>query len=208
MKVVHSTDKQILKTVRQLQVAYKLKRTLRYATKRNTKTHSESVAEHVFALIFLAQYFLLLEDPKKKLDHLKVLHIILFHDFGEIIHGDVPYHRKTKEHQEKEREAAKKVFSSLPKNISKSSLKHWSEYENRKSPEARFVYALDKIEPLFELLDPINEHSMKRLKFTHQMHTEKKLKATEDFPIMRKFVEVVTKEMMRRNVFWKDKVVN
>jgi putative hydrolase of HD superfamily len=160
----------------------------------------------VFALIFLSQYFLPIEDSRGLLSREKVYAMILFHDFAEITHGDVPYHQKTKETETRERAAAEGVFSSLPESMQKSSYDIWFEYEEKKSPEAQFVNALDKIEPLFELLDPINEKSFKRLKFTHQDNITRKLIATEKFPIMRRFVEVIDADMLKRKIFWKGSV--
>jgi len=202
--ITDQSDEQIMEIVRQLQVAYKLKRTLRYGTQRNFEVHSESVAEHVFSLFFLSQYFLPLEDPRHALDVEKLYRIFLFHDFGEITHGDVPYHIKTKKHEEREREAAKVLFKSLPSSLQEVSYENWQDYEEQRSPEAHFASALDKIEPMFELFDPINELSMKRLKFSYQAHIGKKIQYTEEFPIMRKFVEVMTRDMLERGVFWVD----
>src|SRR5258708_4718209 len=103
------SEEKILKIVMQMRVGYKMKRTLRYATERDFTVHSESVAEHVFALIFLAQYFLRVEKSVKKVDRVKLYEILLFHDFGEILNGDIPYHLKSKAHEKAERADAKKV---------------------------------------------------------------------------------------------------
>ncbi|KKW44460.1 MAG: phosphohydrolase [Parcubacteria group bacterium GW2011_GWA2_56_21] len=188
--------------IRQLQIAYKLKRTLRYNTTRNFDVHSESVAEHVFSLFFLAQYFLPLEDPNRTLNVELLYQIMLFHDFGEITHGDVPYHVKTKEHEEQERKDAIAIFASFPWPLAQIAHDRWSSYAAQQGPEARFAYALDKVEPLFELLDSINEKTLKRIKFSYQDSNGKKMLATEGFPIMRKFVEVAQRDMLKRGVFW------
>jgi 5'-deoxynucleotidase YfbR-like HD superfamily hydrolase len=198
------SDKYVLKEVKALRVAYRMKRTLRYNTKRNFSVHSESVAEHVFALHFLALYFLKYEKTKRKLNFERISHLTTFHDFGEMLHGDVPYHMKTKSHIKQENKDAKIIFASLPSILQKTALKSWEDYNKQKSPEAKFVYALDKIEPLFELFDPINEHSMKRLKFSYHDHFNRKFVATENFPIMRRFVEVLSENMLQRKVFWKN----
>ena len=198
------SDKYVLKEVKALRVAYRMKRTLRYNTKRNFSVHSESVAEHVFALHFLALYFLKNENISHKLDFERISTLITFHDFGEIIHGDVPYHMKTKMDKKREAKDAKIIFASLPITLQKIATKNWQDYARQKSLEAKFVYALDKIEPLFELFDPINEHSMKRLKFSYHDNFNRKFVATENFPIMRRFVEVLSENMLQRKVFWKN----
>jgi putative hydrolase of HD superfamily len=203
--VISMSDEQVVEVAHQLRVAYQLKRTLRYATERNFSVHSESVAEHVFALLYLTHYFLPLEDPEGKLDVAKVHSLLLFHDFGEIAHGDIPYHLKTREHEEREQEAAKDVFASLPHPLGAEGYEYWKDYEFQKSPEAQFVYALDKVEPLFELLDPVNERSMHRLKFGYEVNIERKLKATQRFPVMRRFAVALSDDMRRRSVFWVEK---
>ncbi len=196
------SDKQILDIANKLHVAYKLKRTLRYSTKRNLKVHSESVAEHIFALFFLAEYFMQHEKIGPSLNIEKLHRMLLFHDFGEIKDGDIPYHLKTSDDEKRERLAAKEVFKSLPRPLQKISYDSWNEYESLSSPEARFAFAIDKIEPLFELHDPVNEKSMKQLKFTYDMNIVKKRKATEKFPVMRRFIEVLSNDMVKRHVFW------
>ena len=198
------SDEQVMEEGRALRVAYQLKRTLRYNTRRDLTVHNESVAEHKFALFFLSEYFLPLEDPTGKLDYRTVHRIILYHDFPEILHGDVPYFLKTAVHEERERAAAAGVFVSLPPSMREIAQESWGAYERRESPEALFVYALDKIEPVFELFDPVNEQTPIRLKQTYESHMGKKLEATQNYPCMRKFVEVMSEDMLRRGVFWKE----
>jgi 5'-deoxynucleotidase YfbR-like HD superfamily hydrolase len=200
--ILTASDGQILEIVRQLRVAYALKHTLRYATQRDRSTHSESVAEHVFALLFLSYYFLPLEDPRRLLDVEKVHRIIVFHDFGEIPNGDKPYHVKTAEHEAQERKDALTVFASLPPSMRYVAHDSWQQYDDRMTPEAKFVYALDKLEPCFELLDPVSEHSLKRTRFTYEDHIVKKRRATQGFPFMRRFVEATSAHMLHRGVFW------
>ena len=197
------TDEHVMAETRKLLVPYRLKRTLRYNATRDHSIHNESVAEHVFALTYLAQYFLPLEDPERFMDWERINRILLFHDFGEIIHGDVPYHLKTAEHEAREREAATQVFASLPKPLGCLGRESWSDYEQRGSPEARFAYALDKLEPVFELHDAVNERSLVRLKHTFEDHIGKKRRAMEHvFPIMWRFVEVLSADMLTRGIFW------
>lgn len=202
--LLQATPEEILSIAKQLRLGYQLKKTLRYASTRDFNVHGESVAEHVFALLYLAQYFLPFEDPEGSLDKAAVYETLLFHDFGEILNGDIPYHMKTAQHEAQEQEDALKVFASLPSPLNTQSKERWSEYETRSTPEGRFIYALDKIEPLFELLDPINEKSMQRLKFTYEMNINKKIAATEQFPVMRKFIHALSDDMKARGIFWEE----
>lgn len=203
-EVIAMNDGEIVEIGKQLRTAYQLKKTLRYSGSRDMSVHGESVAEHIFALFFLAEYFLPLEDPDGELDKVRLYQIILFHDFGEIPNGDVPYHRKTKADEDREREDAKTVFGSLPPPFSSTGLERWEEYERRETAESRFAYALDKIETIFELLDPVSQTSLKRLKFTYKMHITKKLEATESFPVMRRFVDAISLYIKSQGVFWEE----
>jgi len=196
------SDAEILAIAHQLRVAYGMKRTLRYNSTRDFTVHSESVAEHVFALIFLATYFLPLEEVGHTLNKAKLYEILLYHDFGEIIHGDVLTYHKTDTDREREAADAKKVFASLPTSLQKIGHERWHEYEAQSSPEAQFAYALDKVEPVFELLDPVNERSVKRFKITYLRHLGHKLKAAENYPVMKRFTNVISNDMKERGVFW------
>ncbi|MDE1945489.1 MAG: HD domain-containing protein [Patescibacteria group bacterium] len=179
-----------------------MKLKLRYATTRDETVHNESVAEHKFAALYLAYYFLPLEDPRRLMCWETVNLILLFHDFPELKHGDFPYHLKTREDEERERRAAPEVFASLPAAIGRAGYVYWREYEKGVTREARFAQAVDKIEPLFELLGRVQAHSIKRLRFTYEQHMGKKLAATEGFPYMRRFVEVMSADMLARGDFW------
>jgi len=203
-----TSQEHILREVEQLRIPYHLKRTLRYETKRDFSVHNESVAEHVFALDFLKRYFLPLEDPQGLLDARKVDDLLHYHDYGEIKHGDKCFHRKTAADEERERQAALEILDALPESMRDRAIECWLEYADGRTPEARFAYALDKIEPAFELFDEINQRSMKRLEVTYETYLEKKYQATENFPHMRRFLMAITQELLRRDVFWKPEVVS
>lgn len=202
--ILTCTDEEVLAEAQRLREGYKMKRIIRYQSPRDVSFHNESNAEHTFALIYLAQYFSRVEPAAAQLDKEKLYSILLFHDFGEIKHGDVVTYQKTKDHEEQERAAAKEVFASLPEAIRELGYDYWYDYEYKTSPEAKFAYALDKIEPMFELLDEINEKSMRRLKITVDMHLSNKYIKTEGYPVMRRFLEVITKDMEARDIFWKE----
>lgn len=196
------TDEEILEEAKRIHVGYGMKSTIRYASVRDVNVHAESNAEHVFGLIYLANYFLEHEPSARSLDRQKVYDMLLYHDFGEMKYGDVISYRKTQEDIDKESEAAKEIFTSLPEPLNVVGYKAWEEYENHETPEGKFCYALDKIEPLFELMDPVNEKTVKRNKTTFEQHSTKKFGATRDFPVMMRFVELICKDMKDRRVFW------
>lgn len=192
---------EVLTIARQLRIAYQLKRTLRYGTKRDMSVHSKSVAEHIYGLMILAEYFHPLETAARPLDLLHIFRLILFHEFGEIPRGDVPLFQKTKRHTLEEQADARLVFRGLPKLMRQLGHPIWFEAWERESPTAHFVHALDKTEPVFEFFDPINERSVRRLGQTYEQTCEPKFAATDRFPVMRRFVEVLLLDMKNRGVF-------
>lgn len=203
-EILHASPQQILSEVARIRTGYALKRTLRYATTRDFSVHNESVAEHVFALLYLSRYFLPLEHNDQLIDVERLDTLLLFHDFGEIINGDIVYNVKTDADIEREKRDAETVAHMLPETLRDAFTKAHTEYELRDSREAQFAFALDKVEPLFELYDPVNEKSLIKHKFTSEISMGIKIKATESFPVMRKFVDVINQDMIDRDVFWRE----
>ena len=56
-EILALSDEKILEITEQLRVAYRLKKTLRYASKRDFSVHSESVAEHLYGFVFSLAIF-------------------------------------------------------------------------------------------------------------------------------------------------------
>jgi 5'-deoxynucleotidase YfbR-like HD superfamily hydrolase len=199
-------DNEIIRLAHEIVEFYPIKRVMRYKGERDSSLHLESDGDHVAGLMHLAEYFLPLEDPEEKLDWLLVHSMLKYHDIGEIDAGDLPYHLKTKLDEANEKEAAKAVIKRHPVSMQNKMQYCWDEFHKMETRESRIANALDKIEPLFELLHPVNETSLKRLKMTVRQHVVKKVRATREFPVMRRFVIAVTRDMFRRDVFWKPPV--
>ncbi|MDE2057561.1 MAG: HD domain-containing protein [Patescibacteria group bacterium] len=199
-----------MEEAQKLLVMYAMKHLFRYSGARDPSVHGESIAEHTFADLLLAEYFLPLEDPERRLDWNRVRSILLYHDVPEIPDGDTPYHLKTLAHEAREREAAQEVFAQLPASLGERGYEHWHDYEMRRSPEAHFAYAVDKLEPVFELFsNETSASSMWRLHFTYEQHMGRKRNAIhERYPIMWRFVEVLSEDMRRRGVFWEPPIID
>lgn len=172
-----------------LREMYALKSVLRYETRRDTTVHSESVGEHLFGMQLLAHYFLPLEDPLGRLDRIRVSELILFHEIGEIETGDIVTHKKSLEHSRIEREAAERVAARLPASLREIAWKRFVEFDDVSTDEAAFVEAIDKIEPIFELYDDMRLASFIRLGVSREAAIGKKLKVTEQYPYLRKFLD-------------------
>jgi len=109
----------------------------------------ESVAEHVWCVSFMA--LLLAPHISQKVDMEKVLKMIIVHDLVEVEAGDTPFFlsetpegKKLK--HEKETRAMQSIHALLDSPTGDEIKALWLEYEEKKTAEARFCAALDKLE--------------------------------------------------------------
>lgn len=123
---------------------FKMKNLLRRGwTLRNIPNRTESDAEHCFSMIVLALEIMAKNDLK--LDQLKVVKMIAYHEIGEIDAGDfTPVDNITKkEKYEKEYACVKRIAEQyeMPE-----ILELWQEFEANTTLEAQFVKKLDKFD--------------------------------------------------------------
>lgn len=126
-----------------LHEAEKLKLEMRHSWMSNGR--QESVAEHAWRLSLMV----LLMGPRldEKIDLSKALKIAVVHDLSEILVGDVPaFLEARKAHHHLERESMEKLKERYKDETMDELHDLWLEYEDHKTPEARFVKALDKLE--------------------------------------------------------------
>ena len=104
----------------------------------------ESVAEHSFGVAFLAMHLANVWFPH--LDQLKVMRLAVLHDLGEVYCGDLTPADGVDKQEKARREAVsvKTVLGKLPHGEQYIAL--WQEYEHQKSPEARFIRCIDRLE--------------------------------------------------------------
>jgi len=133
-----------------LKIAGNLKRTLRY--KSAHKKLGESVADHTWRLALMS--FLIADELKLKINITKAIKIALAHDLAEAITGDIDallIYNKTVSQKTKEKAeiaAMKKIAAALPKPAAEEIVKLWQEYSDGATIEAKYIYALDKLEAL------------------------------------------------------------
>lgn len=103
----------------------------------------ETVAEHTLGVTLLA---LFLADARfPHLDQGKLLRMGLLHDFGEIYAGDiVPGKMSLEDKHTLEKQSVERVFARLPKG--RDYLATWQEFEDGRTPEARFLKEIDRLE--------------------------------------------------------------
>lgn len=157
----------------------------------------ENDVEHSYDLAMLAWY--ILSTTETKLNHDKVIRYALIHDFLEVYAGDT-YNFSTDVAyvaSKHEREAAAVI--KLRETISEFTELHEAidAYEKRGDAESRFVYALDKIDPIVQTyLD--DGRGWKERKVTIDMIYENKKDKVASSPEVKKyfdeFMELLRKE--------------
>lgn len=123
---------------------FQLKNVLRRGwLQREVPNRTESDAEHCFSMIVLALEIMAKNDLK--LDQLKVLKMIAYHELGEIDAGDITIVDNVDklDKYKKELEGVKRISQEyeMPE-----ILDLWLEFEENKTPEAEFVKRLDKFD--------------------------------------------------------------
>jgi len=111
-------------------------------------SRNENDAEHSWHLALMAM--VLSEYSPEKLDVCRVIKMLLIHDLVEIDAGDTfCYDEKANEDKEdREQKAAERIFGLLPSDQGKEFRELWEEFEERKTPEARFAASIDRMQPL------------------------------------------------------------
>ncbi len=204
MNLLEFTKEYILADVAKLQYLYKLKEVTRYDLPRSVEDSTESVAEHLYGMQLLAQYFLPLEDIHKELNRARIYELITVHDLDEIETGDYISYIKTAVHRLESEAAIPKVLFHLPEHIKEGVSALVFEYEAQNTPEARFVKALDKIEPLLQVYNEKGRLVMKRNKCTKEDSLRVKIAYIENFPFIKTFALTIHQELIDGDYYWQE----
>jgi putative hydrolase of HD superfamily len=109
----------------------------------------ENSAEHSWHLAMMA--LALGEYAPQGTDLNRVLVMVLLHDLVEIDAGDTFLYASDAEQTEAhraERAAADRIFALLPPDQAGALRAVWDEFEDRRTPAARFARALDRLQPM------------------------------------------------------------
>ncbi len=119
-------------------------------TKLFNKSRFENDAEHAWHLAMMA--LVLGEYANEKIDISKVIKMVLIHDIVEIDAGDtIVYDSKSRALAWKEeKKAAERIFGLLPIDQKEEFMALWQEFEEKKSPEAKFAAAIDRFQPILQ----------------------------------------------------------
>jgi putative hydrolase of HD superfamily len=133
-----------------LREADKLKSILRHS-RVTFADRRENDAEHSWHLALTAM--ILAEHAEPGLDLLRTLEMVLIHDLVEIDAGDtIAYADSAAKaaQAERERAAAERLFGMLPADQGGRMRGLFDEFEERRTREARFARALDRVQPILQ----------------------------------------------------------
>jgi len=110
---------------------------------------AENDAEHSWHLC-LAVLVLAEHADEPRLDVLRVLKMLILHDLVEIDAGDTFAYDTARmaDQHEREAKAADRIFGLLPGDQALEFRALWDEFEERKTPEAKFAAAIDRFQPV------------------------------------------------------------
>lgn len=108
----------------------------------------ENSAEHSWHLAIMA--LVLAEYADEPVDRLKLVKMLLAHDLVEVYAGDTYCYdpQAAVGKQEREADAARRLFGLLPEDVGGELHTIWEEFEAGESPEARFADAMDRLQPV------------------------------------------------------------
>jgi putative hydrolases of HD superfamily len=113
----------------------------------------ESTAEHSWRLCLMA---VALEDALAGIDTRRLLQMLVLHDLGEAVHGDIPAPLQTGDKTGDEREAMAGLLAQLPVAPAARLMALWEEYNAAATPEARLAKGLDRLETVLQHVQGAN----------------------------------------------------
>ncbi|MBI4155952.1 MAG: HD domain-containing protein [Candidatus Zambryskibacteria bacterium] len=157
----------------------------------------ENDVEHSYMLAMLADYVVSIENLK--LDRHKVMLYCLTHDLVEAYAGDTYFYSHDSDHvnskHKREFDALNQMQREFPEH--ENLWKIIENYEAREDEESRFVYALDKVQPVIHIyLDGGKSWKKYNVKLEHL--TEKKNDKIKISPVIEKYWNELL-EILERN---------
>lgn len=201
LQKIHSSEDFVVAELKKVQTLYALKREIRYGHTRQQEQHTESVAEHIYAIHCLIDYFLPLEDTDGTWSTNRIHTMAQYHDIDEIETGDTIAFVKSQKQERDEHPAREKVVKQLPQTLQRTITQVLDEYEAQETHEAKFVKAIDKIEPVFHMYDANGKAWLHSMKATEEMHRKVRCKHLEGFPVLTRFNEVMMNQYKKEGYF-------
>lgn len=199
-KRILEDDEFVLSEFKKIQELFRMKKVIRYHHTREEVIDTESVAEHVYGMMVLNDYFLPLEQ-NDDWNYARVQQMSIYHDIDEILTGDRIGYLKTDADRAKEYNAQKEVLNLLTDLNKESASSCLKEYEDQETIESRFVKAIDKIEPLFHLINESGKRLCKQTGVTHSQSRSIKDKYVKEFPYISRFNDILNNHMLENGYF-------
>lgn len=176
-----------------LQSAERLKDTLRNSY--TSQGRHESTAEHTWRVCLMALVF---GNELKGVDMLRLLKMLIIHDLGEAINGDVAATDQTDTDKNvNERKDLQQLISTLPRDVQDEILDLWDDYNQAASREAVLAKSFDKLETIIQHNQGQNPHD-----FNHGFNLSYGKKFTEADPLTRRLRAIVdtdTERLAKKN---------
>ena len=158
-------------------------------------TRQENDAEHAWHMALMI--YLLKEYANEDFDVAKAMMMALIHDIVEIDAGDT-YAYDTKglaTQKERESKAADRIFGLLPNDQKEHLITLFEEFEEGKTPEARFAKTMDNLQPI--LLNDYNNGKDWRL---HEVNKTQVLNRQKSSQLGSEEIWTFTQELIEKNV--------
>lgn len=154
---------------------------------------SENDAEHAWHMAIMA--YLLQEYSNEKVDIAKVIIMCLIHDVVEIDAGDTyAYDTEGLKSQKAREDAAKeRIYSLLPSDQKSDLQAIFDEFEENKTPEAKFAHAMDNLQPIL-LNNSNNGSDWREHKVTKEQIYKRQIKTKEGSEVIFNYVDKLIKE--------------
>lgn len=107
----------------------------------------ESSAEHSWRLCLMA---VTLAGELPGIDRLRLLELLVLHDLGEAVGGDIPAPLQGPDKTAGEREDFACLLAPLPEAVAARLMSRWDEYNAASTPEARLAKGLDRLETVLQ----------------------------------------------------------
>lgn len=186
------------------EVSNNLNKVFRYSEYKEL-SNTQSTASHSWRLSLMT--LTLAKELNLDIDVDKAVKIAIVHDIAESITGDVDYSKvytnkiSVEEKSEAEKNAIFQLKKSLSLTIGNEIEDLWKEYEHKNSDEAKFVYALDKIEALIYICEAGKPPHIP------DMIARYADKSVENYPLLKPFLKSVKNKLKilfeKHGIIWK-----
>jgi len=159
------------------------------------------VAEHIFGMHIVAQYFLPLLDEAQNWNRAHIYEMITLHDIDEIETGDVLGYTKTQVDRDREGDAMRQVIEKCPLHMQAHMRARVDEYEAQETIESRFVRAVDKFEPLVQIYNEAGKRVVRSNSTTAEQSASVKEPFIKHFPVMYQYYKIIHECMIDEGFF-------